>query len=96
MLNHSASLAMSTCVLKALPGKLDIKRHSPSNLYFHCICYVLYCHEDCVNKTLCSVVVISSIKTVSPHFWHADMSIQTDKMTVFSTSEIRKLVISLT
>ena len=33
MLNHSASLAMSTSVLKALPGKLDIKRHSPSILY---------------------------------------------------------------
>ena len=36
MLNRSASLAMSTSVLKALPGKLDIKRHSPSILYFHC------------------------------------------------------------
>ena len=33
MLNRSASLAMSTYVLKALPGKLDIKRHSPSILY---------------------------------------------------------------
>ena len=33
MLNRSASLAMSTCVLKALPGKLDIKRHLPSILY---------------------------------------------------------------
>ena len=33
MLNRSASLAMSTCLLKALPGKLDIKRHSPSVLY---------------------------------------------------------------
>ena len=33
MLNRSASLAMSTCVLKALPGKLEIKRHSPSILY---------------------------------------------------------------
>ena len=33
MLNRSASLAMSTCVLKALPGKLDIKRHSPSIPY---------------------------------------------------------------
>ena len=32
-LNRSASLAMSTSVLKALPGKLDIKRHSPSILY---------------------------------------------------------------
>ena len=30
MLNRSASLAMSTSVLKALPGKLDIKRHSLS------------------------------------------------------------------
>ena len=30
MLNRSASLAMSTSVLKALPGKLNIKRHSPS------------------------------------------------------------------
>ena len=27
MLNRSASLAMSTSILKALPGKLDIKRH---------------------------------------------------------------------
>ena len=35
MSNRSASLAMSTCVLKASPGKLDIIRHSPSILYFH-------------------------------------------------------------
>ena len=34
MLNRMASLAMSTSVLEALPGKLDIKRHSPSILYF--------------------------------------------------------------
>ena len=27
MLNRSASLAISTSILKALPGKLDIKRH---------------------------------------------------------------------
>ena len=33
MLNRSASLAMSTSILKALPGKLDIKRHSPNILY---------------------------------------------------------------
>ena len=33
MLNRSASLVMSTSVLKALPGKLDIRRHSPSILY---------------------------------------------------------------
>ena len=29
------SLAMSTSILKALPGKLDIKVHSPSILYIH-------------------------------------------------------------
>ena len=31
MLNRSASFAMSTSVLKALPGKLDIKRHRRSS-----------------------------------------------------------------
>ena len=33
MMNCSASLTMSTGILEALPGKLDIKRHSPSILY---------------------------------------------------------------
>ena len=33
MLNRLASLAMSTSLLKTLPGKLDIKRHSPSILF---------------------------------------------------------------
>ena len=33
MLNRSASLAISTSVLKALLGKLDIKPHSPSIIY---------------------------------------------------------------
>ena len=32
MLNRSASLAISTSVLKALPGKLDIKRHSHASI----------------------------------------------------------------
>ena len=41
MLNRSASLGMSTSVLKALPGKLDIKRHSPSILYLS-VCMCLY------------------------------------------------------
>ena len=40
MLDRSASLAMSTSVLKALPGKLDIKRRSPSIL-----CNLLPCPE---------------------------------------------------
>ena len=39
MLNRSASLAMSTSVLKTLPGKLDIKRHSPSILYISIAIY---------------------------------------------------------
>ena len=34
MLNLLASITMSTSILIALPGKLDIKRHSPSILYF--------------------------------------------------------------
>ena len=34
---------MSTSVLKALPGKLDIKRHSPSILYF---LYLLAAEEE--------------------------------------------------
>ena len=34
MLNRSQSLAMSTSVLKALPGKFDIKRQSPSIIVF--------------------------------------------------------------
>ena len=46
MLNRSASLAMSTSVLKALPGKLDIKRHSPSILYFLGKCI----NEDIIKK----------------------------------------------
>ena len=37
MLNRSTSLAMSTCVLEALPGKLDIKKHSHNILYLRCI-----------------------------------------------------------
>ena len=34
MLNRPACLTMSTRILKALPGKLDIERHSPSILYY--------------------------------------------------------------
>ena len=33
MLNRSASLAMSTSILQALPGKLDIKRREPGFLF---------------------------------------------------------------
>ena len=37
MLNRSASLGMSSRVLKALPGKLDIKRHSSYILYLSAV-----------------------------------------------------------
>ena len=47
MLNRSASLAMSTSVLKALPGKLDIKRHSPSILYVFCIVKISTSSLEC-------------------------------------------------
>ena len=33
MLNRLASLAMSTSILKALPGKLDIKRREPGIIF---------------------------------------------------------------
>ena len=42
MLNRSASLAMSASVLKALPGKLDIKTHSPSILYIRDISVMVH------------------------------------------------------
>ena len=42
MLNRSASLAMSTSVLKALPDKIDIQILSPSMIY---MC-TLACSED--------------------------------------------------
>ena len=38
MLNCSASLAMSTSILKTMHSKLDIKRHSPSILYVLLLC----------------------------------------------------------
>ena len=48
MLNRSASLAMSTSVLKALPGKLDIKRQSPSILYlfYYYTVDAVKCYQD--------------------------------------------------
>ena len=47
MLNRSAGLAMSTCVLKALPGKLDIKRHSTSILYSSRACLEVFSRGAC-------------------------------------------------
>ena len=52
-MNLSASLAMSTSVLKALPGKLDIKKHLPGILFIY----------DIIGS------VREGIIRVCPHFW---------------------------
>ena len=63
MLNRSASLAMSTSVLKALPGKLDIKRHSPSILYILAITSRerIECRLAPVLKTIFHQCVVASL-----------------------------------
>ena len=57
MLNRSVSLAMSTHVLKALPGKLDIKYslfiHSQSMISGKCVRYL-----KCKKKTFPSYLSI--------------------------------------
>ena len=45
MLNSSTSLTMSTSVLKALPGKLDIISHSPGIFCLFCNLRVHQCNE---------------------------------------------------
>ena len=55
MLNHSTNLTMSTSDLKALPGKLDIKRHSPSVLY--------------LSVQLFSITIIILLYICSPASW---------------------------
>ena len=83
MLNRSASLAMSTSVLKTLPGKLDIKRHSSS------ILYIIIPHPDplisysrCISKNIVllarafrSQMVIPDFNTFCEHvdeiYWNA-------------------------
>ena len=68
----SASLAMSTSILKALPGKLDIKRHSPSILYLPCnllpVCdYRLYLGSTLIIiRILESEIILKSPVTICP------------------------------
>ena len=72
MLNRSASVAMSTSVLKALPGKLDIKRHSPSILYFNtvfsCSLNVIFFLQNVVNQGMCPQNVRNIVK-LAPYRW---------------------------
>ena len=65
MLNRSASLAMSTRVLKALPGKLDIKRHSPSILFLTWV-HFMKCNgngDKLIKPRTCRVFCIKKILT---------------------------------
>ena len=50
---ESLGIAMSTSVLKALPGKLDIKRHSPSILYLYLLALVYRSSCDYVECNIC-------------------------------------------
>ena len=62
MLNRSESLAMSTSVLKALPGKLDIKRNSPSILYITPTQNMLVCYMYVyiVYKEICKSIKLET------------------------------------
>ena len=68
MLNRSASLMMSTSILKALPGKLDIKRHSPSILYVSASLAM----STCVLKALSGKL---DIKSHSPSILYVSASL---------------------
>ena len=61
MLNTSASLAMSTSILKAMPGKLDIKRHSPSILYICVITRFIMKGLHCTKISLLSCICRTTI-----------------------------------
>ena len=60
---------MSTRILKALPGKLDIKRHSPSILYLPaheilvCIAYLSSYGSD---ESIQSHILLSAFATCMP------------------------------
>ena len=56
MLNRSASLGMSTSVLKALPGKLDIKRREHGILYFSSILSEIIPNKKSNQEQSCSFV----------------------------------------
>ena len=57
MLNRSARLAMSTNILKALPVKLDTKRHSPTVMPTKSDSDIMFClqsyHGLIIDRSLC-------------------------------------------
>ena len=70
MLNHAASLAISASVLKALPGKLAIKRHSPSIAsilyFFSSDCLLIISYFLCF-ITVCNIDLIHAYVRKPPH-----------------------------
>ena len=60
MLNHLASPAMSTSLLKALPGRLDIKRQS-SSIFFLFYCRYLKSDRVVILINLCLALTVSYI-----------------------------------
>ena len=71
MLNRSASLAMSTSVFKALPGKLDVKRHSPGILFLWAIFYN-QASITVYSKRSCFVVYSCILETTVTHVQGAE------------------------
>ena len=63
MLNCSASLVMSTSILKALPGNFDIKRHSPSILYILGECLLISSLPGNALRTLVDIKGLPSDST---------------------------------
>ena len=89
MLNRLASLAMSTCVLKALPGRLDIKRHSPSILYKNDLNHegiwkersrVYYLSNRLTKLFMFGIILNNSLSSMFGRIFHEDVIMQTRKI----------------
>ena len=63
---------MSTSALKALPGKLDIKRHSPSILYFSSKNWVLVniAESDVLPQSAYLVLLILCLHLLQWRVWY--------------------------
>ena len=60
MLNRSASLAMPINVLKASPGKLDIKRQEPGIVFIWCKKFISQQNNDDLILNLIIVLCITT------------------------------------
>ena len=91
---------MSTSVLKALPGELDIKRHSPSILYIlaslEMSTNILYILESlAISKDthlILSIFQIDWVKLAKGTFSHINMAInETEPIIVVSPAYFKEL-----